>query len=58
MQQYAAYILFYCIITLHAPGAVHTHQQEYINCSYSHCYKSYDRPTTSIQLDSGHVGVR
>jgi len=30
MQQYAVYILFYCKITLHVLGAVHTHHQEYI----------------------------
>ena len=30
MQQYAAYIVFYCKITLHVSGVIHTHQQEYI----------------------------
>jgi len=30
MQQHAVYILFYCKITLHVSGAVHTHHQEYI----------------------------
>ena len=30
MQQYADYILFYYIVTLHVSGAVHTHHQEYI----------------------------
>ena len=30
MQQYAVYILFYRIITLHVLGAVHTRHQEYI----------------------------
>ena len=30
MQQYAVYILFYCNITLHVSGNVHTHHQEYI----------------------------
>jgi len=30
MQEYAVYILFYCKITLHVSGAVHTHHQKYI----------------------------
>ena len=50
MQQYAVYILFYCIITLHVSGAVRTHHQE-----YSHWYKSYERAATYFR---GHVGVR
>ena len=33
MQQYAAYSLFYCKITLHDSGAVHTHHQEYTGCN-------------------------
>ena len=30
MQQYAVCILFYCKITLHVSGAIHTDHQEYM----------------------------
>ena len=41
--------IFYCNITLHVSGAVHTHHQEYINCSYSYWDKSCVRAATSLQ---------
>ena len=49
MQQYAVYILFYCNITLHVSGAVHTHHQECIKLTTASGTSHIIYAATSLQ---------
>ena len=59
MQQHAANILFYCNITLHVSGAVHTNHQDYIKLQLQPPIQVIYLRSTSLQRGQvGHVGVR